>query len=421
MNNTANSNSLQRPLAGLTVLDLTIALSGSYATLLLAGLGARVIKLENPLSPDSSRTNAPYLGPDGPSLIKRNDDDISVSALNRLRNKLGITLNLKHPGSREIYADLVRRADVVFENFSRGTLDRLGVGYDFVHTTNPRAVYCALTGFGSEGDGDTGTGKAFDTIIQAMSGAMYTSGEPDDAPVRAGVPIADMITPLFAVIGVLSALRIADNTGHGQFVDVSMLGSLTSLVAGEPFDVLERLGVPFRTGRTMPRLAPFGIYQAQDGFIAICAPTDAFANGLFDAMGMPELKSDPRFSSRDLRVSNVALVDEIVEDWTRTRPLANLLDALKRTGVPSAEVRDPHSSVRDPIVVDRNETVPLEHPRFGRVGDVYGTGVPIRFSDARTGLDQPAPELGQHNDYVYGELLGYSPGRIAELKEKGVI
>lgn len=413
--------SLSRPLSGITVLDLTIALSGPYATLLLAGLGARIIKLENPLSPDSSRNNAPYLGKDGPTLIRQNEDDISVSALNRLRGKLGITLNLKHPESRAVYTDLVKRADVVFENFSGGTLNKLGVGYNFVHETNARAVYCALTGFGSDGSNSTGTGKAFDTIIQAMSGFMYTSGEPDEAPVRAGVPFADMITALFAVIGVLGALRTAEQTGHGQFVDVSMLGALTSLVASEPFDVLERLGVPFRTGATMPRLAPFGIYRARDGFVAICAPTDAFASALFEAMGQSNLKSDPRFRSRDLRVSNVAQIDRIIEDWTSHLLLKELLGILTKAGVPSAEVRDPHSSVRDPIVVERRETMPLKHPKFGRVGDVYGTGVPILFSEAKTDLDQPPPELGQHNDFVYGELLGYSSERIAELRKKGII
>ena len=254
-----------------------------------------------------------------------------------------------------------------------------------------------------------------------MSGFMYTSGEPDEPPVRAGVPLADMITALFAVIGVLAALRTAEQTGRGQFVDVSMLGALTSLVASEPFDVLDGLGVPSRTGKTMPRLAPFGIYRAKDGFVAICAPTDAFANALFDAMQKSDLKTDRRFLSRDLRVSNVAEIDGIVEKWTSGMPLKDLLDALTKAGVPSAEVRDPHSSVRDPIVVDRKETMPLEHPKFGRVGDVYGTGVPILFSESTASLDQPPPDLGGHNDYVSRQLLGYSVERMEELREKGVI
>ena len=265
-----------RPLAGVTVLDLTIALAGPYATLLLAALGARVIKVENPLSEDPARNNAPYLGPEGAKLVRESRDDVSVSTLNRMRNKLGITLNLKHPEARAVFADLVRQSDIVFENFSSGTMDRLGVGYSFVREVNPRAVYCALTGFGSDEQGNA-SGKAFDAIIQAMSGLMLTSGRPEEPPVRVGVTFGDLVTPLFGVIGALAALRVAEQTGVGQFVDVSMLGAITSLVACEPFDVLEQLDIPTRTGPTIPRLAPFGIYAAQDGYIAICAHQDASA------------------------------------------------------------------------------------------------------------------------------------------------
>src|ERR1700683_434100 len=179
------------PLEDLTVLDLTTALAGPFATLLLAGLGAKVIKIENPVSGgDTCRSNAPYLGSDGGTLARKHEDDVSVSALNRLRNKLGVTLNLKHPEARGIYADLVQTADVIVENFTRGTLDRLGAGYTFAQELNPRIVYCSITGFGSEGE--PGTGKAMDAIIQALSGVMFTSGGPDDPPVRVGVPLADL-------------------------------------------------------------------------------------------------------------------------------------------------------------------------------------------------------------------------------------
>src|SRR5580700_6374486 len=166
------------PLEDLTVLDLTTALAGPFATLLLAGLGARVIKIENPLSGDSCRTNAPYPGSEGATLARRHEDDISISAINRLRNKLGITLNLKHPEARAVYSDLLKTADVVVENFSRGALDRMGVGYAFAQEVNPRIVYCSISGYGS--DVGTGSGKAMDTIIQALSGVMMTSGGPGD-------------------------------------------------------------------------------------------------------------------------------------------------------------------------------------------------------------------------------------------------
>jgi CoA:oxalate CoA-transferase len=408
------------PLEDITVLDLTTALAGPFATLLLAGLGAKVIKIENPVGGgDTCRSNAPYLGSEGATLARRHEDDISVSALNRLRNKLGVTLNLKHPEARGVYADLVKRADVIVENFSRGTLDRLGVGYPFAQEVNPRVVYCSITGFGSEGE--PGTGKAMDAIIQALSGVMMTSGGPGDPPVRIGVPFADLTAPLFGVIGVLAAIHQAERTGIGQHVDVSMLGVMTMMVSGEPFDLLERCGVPQRTGLTVPRLAPFGMYRTNDGYVSVCAPTEAFAHALFQAIGRPELIADPRFGKRDDRVVNVSEVDAIVESFTCLRTSAEVVAALEAHGVPAAEVREPENAVRDPRVVSRGETVPLPHPKYGMVEDVYGMGMPIKFSGAQAGFDEPPPGLGEHNSKVYCGLLGYSEERLEELKAQRVI
>jgi CoA:oxalate CoA-transferase len=408
------------PLRDITVLDLTTALAGPFATLLLAGLGAKVIKIENPIGGgDTCRSNAPYLGADGGTLSRQHEDDISVSALNRLRNKLGVTLNLKHPEGRGVYADLVKTADVIVENFSRGTLERLGAGYTFARGVNPRIVYGSITGFGS--DGEPGTGKAMDAIIQALSGVMLTSGGPNDPPVRIGVPFADLTAPLFGVIGVLAAIHQAQRTGIGQHVDVSMLGVMTMMVAGEPFDLLERCGVAQRTGLTVPRLAPFGMYRTKDGYVSICAPTEAFAHSLFQAIGRPELTTDPQFAKRDNRVVNVSELDAIVEAFTCSRTSAEVIAALEERGVPAAEVRDPKDAVRDPRVVSRGETVPLTHPKYGAVEEVYGMGMPIKFSGADAGFDQPPPELGEHNRAVYCDLLGYSEERLEELKAQRVI
>lgn len=419
MDNPTKPNSSPRPLDGVTVLDMTVALAGPFATLLLAGLGARVIKIENPAAGDTCRSNPPYLGKNGATLTRENEDDISISALNRLRNKLGITLNLKAPEAREVFADLVKSADVVVENFSRGTLERLGVGYAYAREINPRIIYCSITGFG--GAGDPGSGKAMDAMIQALSGVMLTSGKPDDPPVRVGVPFADLCAPLFAVIGVLAALHQVQATGTGQHVDVSMLGALTTMVACESFDILERCGVPLRTGQTMPRLAPFGVYPTQDGFIAVCAPTDLFAQSLFAAMGRPELSTDERFGTRDLRVKNSDELDALVERFTRSMTTAQAIAKLDSAGVPSAEVRHPDAAMRDPRVVARRETVPLPHPKYGDVGDVYGMGMPIHFSGATAEFDRPAPALGEHNEAVYGGILGYSPEKIEALRSRKVI
>ncbi len=406
-----------RPLEGITVLDLTTALAGPYATFLLAGLGARVIKIENPSSPDTCRANAPYLGPEGPHLTRQHPDDISVSAINRLRNKQAVTLNMKHPASRAVFEKLVQKADMLVENFSRGALDRLGAGYADVHRLNPRLLYCSITGFGSFGEG---SGKAMDAIIQALSGVMMTSGAAGDPPVRVGIPFADLCTPLFGVIGLLAALHQSQRTGVGQHIDVSMLGVMTSMVACEPFDLLESCGVPQRTGQTVPRLAPFGVYATADGHVAICAPTEAFATSLFRAIGRPELCDDERFRTRDARVRNVTEVDRIVGEFTGARSNKEVVEILSLAGVPAAEVRNPAEAVRDSRVVARGETMRLHHPAT-RSADVFGPGVPIVFSDSTISLDQPPPGIGEHNRAIYGDLLGYTQPQLQALQSKGVI
>jgi CoA:oxalate CoA-transferase len=409
----------QKPLDDITVLDMTVALAGPFATLLLAGLGAHVIKVENPASGDTCRENAPYLGAEGASLVRRSQNDVSVSAINRLRNKLGITLNLKHPEARAVFADLVKKCDVLVENYSRGTLDRLGVGYGWLHEVNPQLVYCSITGFGS-GD-DSSPAKAMDTIIQAQSGMMYTSGESQDPPIRIGIPMADLCAPMFGVIGVLAAIHQAQRTGAGQHIDVSMLGALTMMVSVEPFDLLERCGIPQRTGQTLPRLAPFGIYPTKDGFIAICAPTEAMARAFFEAAGHPELADDERFSTRNARVKNFQELNGFIEQFTRSLTSSEAVARLEHAGTPAAEVRSPTAATRDPRVVQRGETVPLLHPKYGAVEDVYGMGMPFTFSGSNVGFDQPPPALGEHNDMVYSQVLGYSSERIAELRAQKVI
>jgi crotonobetainyl-CoA:carnitine CoA-transferase CaiB-like acyl-CoA transferase len=313
----------------------------------------------------------------------------------------------------------VKTADVIVENFSRGTLDRLGVGYTFAQAVNPRLVYCSITGFGSEGE--PGTGKAMDAIIQALSGVMFTSGGPDDPPMRVGIPLADLTAPLFGVIGTLAAIHQAQRSGIGQHVDVSMLGVMTMMVSGEPFDLLERCGVPQRTGLTVPRLAPFGMYRMKDGYVSICAPTEGFAHALFHAIGRAEMITDLRFGTRDARVLNVTEVDEIVESFTCSRTNAEVIATLEDHGVPAAEARHPEEAVRDPRVVSRGETVPLAHPEYGMVEEVYGMGMPIKFSGAQAGFDAPPPGLGEHNHAVYCGLLGYSDRRLEELKTQRVI
>lgn len=408
-----------RPLEGVTVLDLTAALAGPYATLLLAGLGARVIKIENPRSPDTARHNAPFVGRDGVHMQRRHDDDMSLAIMERARNKLSITLNLKSPRGRELFMQLAAQADAVVENFSAGTADRLGVGYAALSAINPRLVYTSISGFGA--NMVSAQNKAMDTIVQALSGLMMTSGGPNDPPVRVGVPFGDLAAPLYAVIGTLAALMQARATGRGQHVDVSLLGAITAMVAAEPFEVMRRAGQETRTGNTMPRLAPFGIFPTRDGYVAICAPTDAFSAALFDAMQRPDLRVDERFIDREQRVKHGDELHRLIEDWMRTLDTDQAVQTLATCGVPSGRVRDPGEATRDPRLLARGETERLEHPTYGAVDDVVVGGLPIRMTGSFAGFDRAAPRLGEHNTQLFGELLGLDAATLQALASAGVI
>jgi crotonobetainyl-CoA:carnitine CoA-transferase CaiB-like acyl-CoA transferase len=416
---TDEHHSLPRPLEGLRVIDLTRALAGPYATLLLAGLGAEVIKVEDPKGGDLARDNSPYVGRDGVVIEKRYPDDISISHLTRARGKHGVALNLKHPEARTIFADLVRGADIVVENFTAGTADRLGVGYAAARSANPAIIYASLSGFGA--DFPEG-GKAMDIVIQALSGAMYTSGEHDHPPVRIGVPMADMLAPVFAVIGILSALEQRHRTGEGQQIDVSMLGALTSFVAIENWAAMRAVDMPARTGLTVQRLSPFGVFECDDGYVAIVAVHQKLTLGLFEAMGQPELIDDPRFATRDARVANAETLEALINAWSRRATVAEVVAALEARGVPVAPVRHPEEALLDPRVVAREETNAVAHPDYAAIEELRTAGIPIRFSAARAGFDPVLPvAIGEHNQEVLGGMLGYDQERLAALIAGGVI
>jgi len=406
------------PLAGLRVIDMTRALAGPYCTLVLAALGADVIKVEDPVGGDIARGNSPYLGSDGLSLEGTGPDAMSLAVLNRSRGKRSITLNLKRPGAEQVFTDLVRHADIVVENFSSGTADRLGVGYAVARAANPAVIYCSISGFGANANSGV---RAMDTIIQALSGVMFTSGVPGEPPVRVGVPIADVLTPVWALVGILAALHRRTARGVGEHVDVSMLGTLTSLVATEDWSAMEQLGQVLRTGPTLPRLAPFGIYQCADGWAAIVAPQDKLVTDLFIVMGRQDLLTDPRFAGRDARVRHEEELTQLIEQWAGRLPTAEVVARLSAAGVPVAPVRTPRQAVADERVTGREETLPVEHPALGQFPGLRTSGVPFRLAGAQVGFTRPAPRLGEHTAQVLTDVAGYTAEQLAALRQAGVV
>lgn len=409
-------------LAGYRVLDLTIALAGPFATLMLSSLGAEVIRVEAPGGEgDISRWNPPFVGGGGAHFGAPEGDDMSVSTLNRSQGKKSVTLNLKTHEGQRLFLDLARSSDIVIENFSEGTAERLGVGYAAVSAVNPSIVYCSISGFGQ--DNPYPDLKAMDIIVQAMSGLMEATGTADGPPVRVGIPIGDMTGSLFAATGVLAALLHRERTGRGRFVDVSLVDCLASLVSVEHFEAFRRAGIETRTGNAHARLTPFGVYPAADGYVAIAAHTDRWVAALFAAMGRPELVEDPRFATRGMRVQHAEVITDLIQQWTGTLPRDEVVRVLlEEHAVPSAPVRTPEEAMFDPHLAARGAVVPVTHPVHGPGADtIMGTGLPIRFSGLPPETGRRPPLLGEHNDEIYGGLLGLDDRALADLRSSGVI
>ncbi|MES2999553.1 MAG: CoA transferase [Pseudomonadota bacterium] len=408
-----------RPLEGIRVLDLTVALAGPYGSLLLGGMGAEVIRIEAPGGGDIARTNPPFVGGDGINFGAQAKGEVSLTVLNRARNKKSITLDLKKPEGHALLLRLAKECDVVLENMSEGTAAKLKVDYESIRAVNPKIIYASIKALG-EPSPYPGL-KGMDIIVQALSGIMETTGFADGPPTRVGLPIADMVAPLYAVNGILAALIYRGRTGEGQQVKVSMLDCLASWVAEEHFDVFGKAGYPLRSGNFQDRLVPFGVYETKDGHAAIAAFQPDWMKGLLDAIGRPELMADPRFSSRGPRMKNADALNAIVQEWTRTQTSQELVhELLERRNVPCARVRKPDEVLHDPHLHESGAVMNLQHPTHGDIGAV-GMGLPIQFSKTHSQFDQPAAELGASNEQVYGDILKLGKDEIAALHARGVI
>ncbi|VWB54541.1 CaiB/BaiF CoA transferase family protein [Burkholderia lata] len=411
--------SVTKPLEGIRVLDLTVALAGPYGSLLLGGLGAEVIRVESPGGGDIARNNPPYVGNEGIHFGVKGDDEVSLTTLNRARNKKSITLDLKSEQGRALFMELVRESDVVIENASEGVTTRLGVDYESVRQVNPKIVYASVKAFGEPSPYPKL--KGMDIIVQALSGIMDVTGFADGPPTRIGIPMADMIAPLFAVNGILAALIHRGKTGEGQQVQVSMLDCLASLVAEEHFDIFHAHGYPKRSGNFQDRLVPFGVYRTKDGHVALVAFQPDWFQSLTEAMGQPELLNDPRYATRGPRMTHAAGLNTLIEAWTQQHTSAEVIRELQeKRGVPAAKVRSPQEVLHDPALRERGAVVKLEHPGLAHV-DAMGMGLPIKLSGTPVQFDQPAQALGAANDEIYRGLLKRSEAELSQLRNDGVI
>jgi crotonobetainyl-CoA:carnitine CoA-transferase CaiB-like acyl-CoA transferase len=411
--------STAKPLEGIRVLDLTVALAGPYGSLLLGGMGAEIIHVEPPGGGDIARNNPPYVGKEGVHFGVRREDEISLTILNRARNKKSVTLDLKSEQGRALFMELAKECDVVIENASEGVTARLGVDYESVRRANPKIVYASIKAFGEPSPYPNL--KGMDVIVQALSGIMDVTGFADGPPTRIGLPMADLIAPLYAVNGILAALIHRGKTGEGQLVQVSMLDCLSSMVAEEHFDVFVGHGYPKRSGNFHDRLVPFGVYGTQDGCVAMVAFQPDWFRNLMEAVGKPEMADDPRYATRGPRMKYAAEINAVIEEWTRQRSTAEVIrEVQEKRGVPAAAVRSPLDVLKDPVLQERGAVMKLEHPGLADI-DAMGMGLPIKFSKTPAQFDQPAQELGASNDEVYRSLLNLPDERLQQLRDDGVI
>lgn len=405
-------------LDGIVVLDLTRFLSGPQCTLLLAGLGAEVIKIDDPATGDPTVGAPPLVGFHGISFSRQSDTDYGIAYLKRARGKKSAALDLKHPAGHALFLDLVKKADVLVENFRVGVTQRLGIDYDALQTLNERLVYCSVTGYGSSGP-DRHL-KAYDLMVQAATGFMSITGEPGSGPLKTGSPLSDTIAGSVAALGVVSALFQRERTGNGQFVDVSMADCLLSMIFDEPLDCYAQLNLEPQQGNRIMRFSPFNTYRTSDGWIAIGAATNAEWIALLDVMDRADLKTHPDWSRVGWRIENNASVDALIGDWAQQFTTEVLLQKLVPKDVPCSPVRSVADVLKWPQVQARGSLVNLQRPD-GQTTDVVGPGFPLKFSKTDTRYDLPAPIPGEHTAEILGRFLGIEANQFEKLRAARVV
>lgn len=376
-------------LDGVRVLDLTRVLAGPYCGMMLADMGAEVIKIELPGRGDDSRKNGPFVNGE------------SAYYMNLNRNKRGMTLNLKSEEGKRIFKELVKKSDIVLENYRPGVMKRLGLDYEELKKINPAIIYGAVSGFGQYGPYSQRAG--YDILGQAMSGLMSTSGWPGGAPTRTGTAMSDVLGGLNVCIGVLAAYVNRLKTGEGEMVDVSLVDSTVSSLEIINMIYLCTGRVPTRIGNRYEAIAPYDSFEAKDGMVIIACGNDKLYASLKSVLQIPALE-DEKFASNALRVQNHAPLKEIIEAWTRERNIDDIVDTLLAAGIPSGPINTIDRVVKDPHIAGaRQMFVDLEHPV---AGPMKITGNQIKLTNHPVQIDRPAPTLGQHTEAILADVLG---------------
>jgi len=401
-----------QPLEGLRVLDLTRAMAGPFCTMMLGDLGADVIKVERPGSGDESRGwGPPFVGePYGPHPGE------SAYFLSANRNKRSITVDLKASEGQEIIRRLAMLCDVLVENFRTGTLDEMGLGFDDLHTINPRLIYCSISGYGRTGPYADRPG--YDFIIQAEAGFMGITGPEEGPPYRVGVPIIDITAGMFAATAILAALRARDLTGEGQLIDLSLLETQVALLTNVASNYLIGGERPRRLGNSHPNITPYEAFPARDRWFAVAGANERQWALLCNAIGRPELKDDPRFVNNNARVANRAALRQVLDAAFRTRDAAEWLATFQKAGLPCGPINTIPEVFAHPQVEAREMTLAAEHVS---AGTVHFPGFPYKFSGTPAEVHLPPPTLGQHTQEVLRDVLGYSTEEMAALRERGVV
>ena len=392
-------NYARGPLSGITVLDLTQFLSGPFCTMIMADLGADILKIERP---DRPRASGPYLH--GERIY-----DLSVN-----RSKKSMTLNLKSDAVKDIFKKLLISSDVVIENFKPGTMERMGLGYEELKKIRPNLIYAAISGFGY-----TGPYKnrgALDMVIQGMSGLMSLTGEPNGRPTRCGTSTSDIFSGIFMFGAVASALYEREKTGKGQFIDVAMLDSTFSCLENAVINTCIFNKNPERVGNSHPTSVPFQTFQTSDGEIIITCSRDSAFYSLCRAMGRPDMIQDERFAKAEARRLNKELLEDEITRFTSTRTLDECEETLNQFGVPNGRINTLTMICKDPQIAARDMIVKVEHPV---AGTYQMAGSPLKFSSLTEAHYEPAPTLGQHTREILSERLNMTDTEIeALLKEQ---